>query len=262
MFINCNCLCPSLCPGQFMHAKCLWLWEFWRSPTFRVPTWRACSPSLSESWLAGQPRAALCSSTFVNSLPISLPASIYAHEMSVTLRVLKVTDISCAYMACMFAIAKWKLACWAATCSSLFQYFVKFTKVLEQRAVRCCTPLFSLKFGSFMTRRRPKFQREKRPRTAQCDVLVATTWALLKTICRDLLICHPTSVKAESTWSRWKKNKRLRRNVLKSSLQLLELCFLVWLGLGQCGLSDQLCIIPNSGKKRWKRHGWKSRNVV
>ena len=181
-----------------MHTKCLWLWEFSRSPTFRVHTWRACSPSLSESWLAGQPRAALCSSTSWNSR----------------------------------------------------RYW---NKELYD-AVR--------RFSRWNLERRPKFQREKRPRTAQCDVLVATTWALLKTICRDLLICHPTSVKAESTWSRWKKNKRLRRNVLKSSLQLLELCFLVWLGLGQCGLSDQLCIIPNSGKKRWKRHGWKSRNVV
>ena len=145
-------LCPSLCPGQFMHTKCLWLWEFSRSPTFRVHTWRACSPSLSESWLAGQPRAALCSSTFVNSLPISLPGSIYAHEMSVTLRVLKVTDISCAYMTCMFAIAKWKLACWAATCSSLFQYFALTTLLAAWKTVIISCSSIAIAFAHLSAR--------------------------------------------------------------------------------------------------------------
>jgi len=63
-------------------------------------TSRAYSPPLSESWLAG--RAALFSkwSTFR-----VISDGERAHYVS--------------YITCMFAIAKWKLACWAAACTAL-----------------------------------------------------------------------------------------------------------------------------------------------
>ena len=130
-------------------------------------------------------------------LPIFLLGSIYAHEMSL---------FSCAYMTCMFPIAKWKLACWAATCNSFF-LFSWFTKVLEQRAVR-----------GRLSRVVP----------------VAKTWALydLRPYEGDLQGFSPIHLPFDRFWS-WismkprEKHERVRRNAavfLKISLQLLELC--------------------------------------
>jgi len=105
-----NCLCPSLCRG---HVRTRHVCDFESSQSDRhfvwlamanmhvmYHTWRACSPSLSESWLAGRPRAALFSkwSTFR-----VISDGEHARYLS--------------YITCIFATAKWKLPCWAATCS-------------------------------------------------------------------------------------------------------------------------------------------------
>ena len=89
-----------------MHTKCLWLWEFSRSPTFRVHTWRACSPSLSESWLAGQPRAALC----------------WTKSCTWPLFSLKETQISARKAATYSAV-------WCTSCNNLEPFWRRFAEI-------------------------------------------------------------------------------------------------------------------------------------
>ena len=94
-------------------------------------TSRAYWPSLSESWLAGRPRAALFSkwSTF-------RVISNGEHARYV-------------YMTCMFAIAKWKLACWAAAYTALCSS-TSWNSI-------CTRPLVLLKFGSLRVKEDPDF---------------------------------------------------------------------------------------------------------
>jgi len=115
-------------------------------------TSRACSPLLSESWPAGQPRA---------------------------------------------------------------QLFVPVLRELKLYVPACLAEIWAS-----LSQRRPRFQRDKRPRTTQWPgVPVATTWALYNLSGlifgdqRWQLICHPTGLnQAESIISTEAKKQRTPRN--------------------------------------------------